>query len=81
MKANLVHQFPAFLHRFLVHGPGLVMGVEVVMVWLEGILHHSDDSPAFLQVPCHVRIRLGSATVAGGQARQGRGQGRPNRRL
>lgn len=31
------------------------------MVWLEGILHHSDESPTFLQVPCHVRSRLGSA--------------------
>lgn len=60
MFAHLVHQFPAFFHSFLVDGPGLVMGVEVVMVWLEGILHHSDDPPTFLQVPCHVPTRLGT---------------------
>lgn len=40
------------------------MGVEVVMVWLEGILHHPDNPPAFLQVPCHVRARLRSARAA-----------------
>lgn len=50
------------------------MGVEVVMVWLESNLHHSNESPTFLQVPCH-----GSRGV--GQMRQGRGQGGPNRRL
>ncbi|KAI3354296.1 hypothetical protein L3Q82_018828 [Scortum barcoo] len=44
------------------------MGVEVVVVRLEGILHHSDEPPAFLQVPCHVRARPGHS---GGQARQG----------
>lgn len=48
------------------------MGVEVVMVWLEGILHHSDKPPAFLQVPCHVRARLGSTRR---HARQSKGQG------
>lgn len=75
--ANLVHQFPAFLHGFLVDGPGLVVGVEVVMVWLEGILHHSDDPPTFLQVPCHVPTRLGGRVARQG----GQGSRRPNRRL
>lgn len=52
------------------------------MVWLEGILHHSDEPPAFLQVPCHGRVRLGSARATHRQARQGRGQvGGTNRRL
>ena len=76
MVTNLVHQFPAFLHRLFVHGPGLVMGVEVVMVWLEGILHHSNDPPAFLQVPCHVLALFRSGRQAG-EARQG--SGKPNR--
>lgn len=71
---NLVHQFPTFLHRLLVHDPWLVMGVEVVVVWLEGVLHHSDDPSAFLQVPCHdVPSRLRSARAAG---ETGRGRAR-----
>lgn len=49
------------------------MGVEVVMVWLEGILHHSDDPPAFLQVPSHVRARLRSATAADRRGEAGQG--------
>lgn len=47
-------------------------------MWLEGILHHSDDPPAFLQVPSHVRARPERQT---GEVRQGRGSGGPNRRL
>lgn len=49
------------------------------MVWLEGILHHSDEPPAFLQVPCHVRARLGLARATERRGRAGvRG---PNRLL
>lgn len=77
MFANLIHQFPTFLHSFLVHGPWLVMGVEVVMVWLEGILHHSDDPSTFLQVPCHVPTRLGAER----RGRAGEGHEDQNRRL
>lgn len=71
VTTNLVHQFPAFLYSLFVHGPGLVMGVEMVMVWLEGILHHSDEPPSFLQVPCHVRARLGLARAADRRGRAG----------
>lgn len=50
----LVHELPTFLHRLLVHGAGLVMGVVEVVMGLEGVLHHTDDPAAFLQVPCHL---------------------------
>lgn len=32
------------------------MGVEVVVVRLKSILHHSNEPPAFLQVPCHGQL-------------------------
>lgn len=75
---NLVHEFPTFLYSLFVHGARLVMRVEVVMVWLESNLHHSNEPPAFLQVPCHGSGRVGQS---GRQMRQGSGRGGPNRRL
>ena len=59
----LVHEFPAFLHSLLVHGAGLVVRVEVVMVWLESILHHPDQPTASLQISCHGQALLRSARV------------------
>lgn len=47
------------------------------MVRLEGILHHSDEPPAFLQVPCHSQVSTRATDQShGGRAR---GQGGPNR--
>lgn len=87
-STNLVHQFPALLHRLFVHGTGLVMGVEMMVVRLEGILHHADEPPTFLQVPCHVS-RLASTRAMqglgkarnGGQGARGSGYGGSNRLL
>lgn len=42
------------------------------MVRLESNLHHSNEPPTFLQVPCHGSCRVGQS---GRRMRQGRGQG------
>lgn len=47
------------------------MGVEVVVVRLEGILHHSNEPPAFLQVPCHGQLLTASHTGAGQEVKGG----------
>lgn len=49
------------------------MGVEVMVVRLEGILHHSDEPPAFLQVPCHGQVSARATDSHTGQGKRSRG--------
>jgi len=51
----LVHQLPAFFDHFLLDGGGLV-GLQRLLVGLEGVLHQPDETRAPPRIPRHAVV-------------------------